>query len=347
MSPTDRPPESILPPPAFPDPPECLFDDSGAPKIGTYFGPIARVDLSPAVARLGRAEAFSRHKRWFYTAVSTDELWLGAAIVDTGYAANAFAYVSSHERGVLATTSHLGVPGLGCRVGDLPEEGADARFRSLDAHLRLRRREGSSAYELVVDSKELQAWATIETARAPWPLTAIARPLGGEVNVTEKRALCDVRGEVRFRGERHVLDGGLAGMDYTQGLLPRMTAWRWAYMLGRTDAGLRVALNLVEGFNGGVECGVWVGRRLYAVGEGRFEFDRNNPDKPWRVTTACGAVDLRFESVGVHAERRDLLLIRSEFVQPVGRFFGAVRVGDREVEIDGVPGVVEDQSVRW
>lgn len=347
MSKEERPPESILPPPAFPDPPEHLFDEAGAPKIGTYFGPFERIDLSPAIARLGRAEAFTKHKRWFYTAISTDQLWVGAAIVDTGYAANAFAYVSSHDRGILATTSHLGVPGLGCRVGDLPEEGADASFRALDAHLHLRRRRGSTAYELVVDTKALQVWATLETARAPWPLSAIARPLGGDVNVTEKRALCDVRGEVHVGGARYLLDGGLGGMDYTQGLLPRMTAWRWAYMLGRTDSGVRVAMNLVEGFNGEVECGVWVGRRLFAVGEGRFEFDRANPSKPWRVTTTCGAVDLRFESVGVHAEKRDLMLVRSEFVQPVGKFFGTVRVGDREVEIDGVPGVVEDQSVRW
>lgn len=347
MNREDRPPESILPPPAFPDPPDNLFDESGAPKIGTYFGPFSHIDLSPAIARIGRAEAFTKHKRWFYVAVSTEELWLGAAIVDTGYAANAFAYVASHEKGVLATTSHVGVSGLGCRVGDEPEEGADARFRAPGAHFRIRRRKGSSAYEVVVDTDKIKVWATVETARAPWPLSAIARPLGGEVNVTEKRALCDVRGETRLNGERYILDGGLGGMDYTQGLLPRLTAWRWAYMLGRTDAGLRVAMNLVEGFNGEVECGVWVGRRLYAVGEGRFEFDRREPMKPWRVTTTDGAVDLRFEPIGMHAEKRDLLLVRSEFVQPVGKFFGTVRVGEKLVEIDGVPGVVEDQSVRW
>lgn len=344
---TTRVPESILPPPAFPAPPYDLVDSNGEPRLGTYFGAPARVDLSAVARRLGPAESLSRHKRWFYTAISTDELYIGTAIVDVGYAANAFVIVSSPREGVIAEASFLGLSGVGCRVGDLPEEGADARFRAPGAHFRLRRRAGT-AYDLVVDTAKVRVYATLDTARAPSALTAVARPLGGDVNVTEKRALMDVKGEVHVRGERHLLDGGLGGMDYTQGFLPRVTAWRWAYMLGRNGDGRRVAMNLVEGWNGQPECGVWIDRRLYSVGEGRFTFDRAHPLAPWQVTTTDGAVDLRFDPVGMHAEERDLVLIRSNFVQPVGTFHGTLRLPDREeIPIDGVAGVVEDQSVRW
>jgi hypothetical protein len=49
----------------------------------------------------------------------------------------------------------------------------------------------------------------------------------------------------------------------------------------------------------------------------------------------------------VHEQRTNLLLVRSRFLQPAGAFHGTVRIGDRDVELDGVPGVVEDQDVLW
>lgn len=342
---TLRPPPSIRPAPPSLD---RVVDDDGEPLLGTYFQPLARVDFANVRKRVGQVAAFSMRKRWFYFAIATDELWIGAAIVDVGYATQSFAFAAHHGKGMLADASFLGAPKVGARVGSIVEEGSDAWFRAPGASLAFRRGVGVSAWDVVIDTADLKVLATIDTARAPNPLTAIAKPLGGDATVTSKRALMDVRGTAVIKGERHSLDGGLGGMDYTQGLLPRVTAWRWAFLLGRTTEGTRIALNLVEGFNGQPECGVWLGRDVISVGEGRFTFDRANPLGPWKVTTTDGAVDLEFTPVGAHTEARDLVLVRSEFVQPVGTFRGTIRLPGREpVEIDGAPGVVEDQSVRW
>ena len=43
---------------------------------------------------------------------------------------------------------------------------------------------------------------------------------------TEKRVLMPVVGEAVAAGKHYDLDGGLAGLDYTNGYLARHTAWR-------------------------------------------------------------------------------------------------------------------------
>ena len=345
MTTETHPPMSIRPSaPAI----DRVVDEHGEPLLGTYFAPLARVDLANTRKRVGQLVAFSMRKRWFYVAIATDDLWIGAAIVDAGYATQAFVFAASPTGKMLCDLSWLGPPKIGARVGSYPEEGTDVWFRQPGIHMALRRAKGAAAYDFVVDHVDLKVLATLDTLRAPSPITAIAKPLGGDVTVTSKRALMDVRGTAVIKGDRFSLDGALGGSDYTQGLLPRVTAWRWAFLLGRTTEGTRVGLNLVEGFNGQPECAVWLGRDVFSVGEGRFTFDRRDPLAPWHVTTTDGAVDLEFTPVGAHSEARDMVVVRSDFTQPVGTFRGTIRLPGREpVELEAAPGVVEDQSVRW
>jgi hypothetical protein len=49
----------------------------------------------------------------------------------------------------------------------------------------------------------------------------------------------------------------------------------------------------------------------------------------------------------MHAEQKNFGLNHSRFVQPVGKYAGMLRVGGRELELDGVLGVTEDQDVLW
>jgi hypothetical protein len=328
-------------------PPKDLIDRDGRAVFGTYVGNLARVDLSRAARRLGRLYSIAHEKRWFYTAIATDELYVGAAIADLGYATNAFAYAASVGGGMLATTSIVGPPGA-ARVGDLPEEGADAWFRGLGGMLSLVRHRGSSTFDLSIDSDKLRVYATLDTKGAPLPITAVAQPDGGDVNVTQKHALLPVRGMAEINGKRVSLDGAQGGLDYTHGFLPRATAWRWAYFLGTSTDGHRVGLNLVEGWNGQPECAVWLDNEVLSVGEGRFHFDRERPLEPWSIETSDDAVNVTFRPVAMHAEKRNLMVIHSEFVQPIGTFHGTLRLpGHMPLTIDGAVGVVEDQRVRW
>ena len=150
-----------------------------------------------------------------------------------------------------------------------------------------------------------------------------------------------------MRGQRRPLLGAVGAYDYTHGLLARRTMWRWAFALGRAKTGERVAFNLVQGFVGEPECAAWVDGELFPLTEGRFAFDRERPLAEWRVSTADGAVDLKFAPAGMHSEDKNLGLIASKFVQPGGVYSGTRRVGGKTLVLERVLGVTEDQDVLW
>ena len=191
--------------------------------------------------------------------------------------------------------------------------------------------------------------ARLSTEGAPPPIGVVAG-LGEKdlVNATEKGALLAVTGAAAIAGRGSSLDGGLGGYDYTHGYLARHTAWRWAFLLGRAESGERVGLNLVQGFVGEPECALWVDGELYPLAEGRFTFDPRRPTEPWQVRTADESVDLRFEPGGIHQEHKNLGVITSRFIQPVGCFSGTIRVpGRAPLVLSRALGVVEDQDVLW
>jgi hypothetical protein len=121
--------------------------------------------------------------------------------------------------------------------------------------------------------------------------------------------------------------------------------WRWAFAQGRSVGGEPFAFNVVQGFVGEAECAAFVGGRVLPMAEPTFHFDVENPSKPWRLQGP--GIDLVFAPGAVHAQTTKLVVVRSRFVQPVGVFSGTMRVGGRDIQVAGLPGVVEDQDVLW
>lgn len=318
--------------------PERPLDARGRPRFGSYSGGLERVEL-PAVSRLTRLR---QRKRWLYVALASEELYVAFGAVDVGYASNAFFFAYDARGGaMLAHASVLGTPRMVTLDDALPRAGGvRVRHRALSARVRLAR----AAIDLHVETPKATLEATLARPATPPPITAIAELKGG-VQITEKGALLGCRGRLRHGDRTREIDG-LAGYDFSHGLLERHTAWRWAFLLGRARSGERVAVNLVSGFVGEGECAVWTDRGLFPLGEGRFDFDRADPLRPWSVETADGA-RLRFAPGAAHREEKNLGLVRSRFVQPVGLWSGAIPCGGRVLEIEGALGVAEDQDVVW
>lgn len=327
------------------DVPDRFLDPrTGLPAFGSYRGAFRRIELAGLVR--DRFERLATEKRWFYGAIAHEKLFVGFAIVDLGYAASAFAFAYEDGRGTLVDRSLMGVPRV-CRVRQKDDRRIDARFVHPSGSMRVVARDEDPAIEVAIRMRELDLQATLDGRGAPPALTAVAPIPKGIVNATEKRVSMKVRGAALIRGHRVELDGGLGGYDHTHGLLARKTRWNWAFLLGRARTGETVGLNLVQGFVGEPECAVWIDRNVHPVSEGRFDYDAAATDRPWRVTTEDGAVDLVFEPGGAHREELDLRVIRSRFVQPIGTFRGTIRAAGRTYELDRALGVVEDQDVTW
>lgn len=331
-------------------PPRVIVDpETRLPAFGSYRGDLPEVDLRPL--GMGPLFAFAHEKRWVYVTIAAGELLLGFIILRLGYAANHFAFAFDRAEGrMLVEHTSLTLPLL-CKVADRAGAGCSARYHQPLERTRakLSRGIGASAYVVALRSPELTLDARLETASAPPPIGAVAS-VGGPtlVQVTAKHALLSVSGTAIIDGKRRSLDGGLAGVDYSHGYLPRRTQWRWAFVHGRARSGERVGVNLVQGFVGEPECAVWIDDALYPVGEGRISFNEARPLDPWEVRSSDGAVDLRFEPGALHAEHRDLLVVSSDYVQPVGSFSGSIEVPGRgRIELERALGVVEDQHVVW
>jgi hypothetical protein len=322
-----------------PSPRAFVDPATGAPAFGSYEGTLPRIELgSDFVDRV------LRRKRWVWIALSTEEIWLSAAIVRMGYATSAFAFVFDlRAKRMLADETIVAPPPLAVVADDPHAPGTLARFGFGSRRLAIERR--GEVNELRGRVGPLEIDATVDESAAPPPIAAVARLGPGLASATEKRALASARGTVTVAGRRFSVDGGLGGYDYTNGSMPRHTRWRWAFAMGRTRDGELVAFNVVEGFVGEAECAAFGRGRVLPIHEPRFDFDARNPTAPWRLRG--DGVDLVFEVGAVHAQLTNLLLVRSRFLQPVGIFRGTIRAGGRDIELDGVPGVVEDQDVLW
>jgi len=326
--------------------PVAVLDPCGWPRFGSYRGELPRVRLGS----LDRGPLFrlTHHKRWMYVVIASGDLLVVAAVVHLGYLASTFAYVLNAREGRMLADHALVGPAFAAKVGDTTGEGCEAIFKLPGASVRIERHNGSRDYVLDAKIKGIDVLAELKGAGAPPPIAAIVAVPDGLIDITEKRALLDVTGEAVVGGERFSLEGGLGGFDYTNGLLPRRTMWRWAFALGRAKGGERVGLNLVQGFTGEAECALWVDGEIYPLGEGSFTMDQSNLLAPWQIRTEDGGVDLRFDPQAMHADERDYGLLKSRFYQPSGTFSGRVRVpGRADLELDRVLGVVEDQDMLW
>ena len=288
-----------------------------------------------------------------YVAIASDELLIALAVVDLGYASNAFAFaLDAKALRMLAQTTSMGPPFAACVSGAIERT---ASYNFLGTSVQIERPAGSTALSINARMNDIEVRAEIDARGAPPAIAAIAAveskstsSARGLVNMTEKRALLDVRGEAVIAGRRVSLDGALAGYDYTNGLLARRTQWRWAFALGRAKSGERVALNLVEGFIGDAECAAWIDGELYPLAEGRFTFDPKSPLSAWKLRTADGGADLAFRPGGMHVDNRNYGVLASRFTQVGGVFSGKLAIEGRgELELENVLGVTEDQDMLW
>lgn len=342
-------------PDALPAAPAQLSDGDGAPRFGTYQGAFADVALHTLGGRyrLGAARRLLKHKKWAYGFCATDTVACLFAVVDVGYASNAFAAaVDLQQRAVLFDDTALGPPRPLTRMSDAPQAGFSVRFGAPGASFTGARPSAAAPYHFDVSTRGGRHRLTLDFAAAPAapPLTVVA-PVDGDglVNVTQKWAGLAVRGEVTVDGARRALDGAVGGLDFTFGYLARETSWRWGFGVGHVD-GAPAGFNCVEGFNESREDvnenALWLGARLVPLGRARFTYSPEDVLQPWALRTTCGRLDLRLRPFFAHRERRNLGLVRSHFQQPVGVWEGTLSV-DGVARPVALPGVAEDQAVRW
>ncbi len=326
----------------LPAAPHQLIDANGRPAMGRFAGLTGPIDwraLAPPFRRSAWWRRF-HHKRWHYVALACEDVFCAVAIVDLGWTSTAFAYVFDRRTGALAASyAQDGVPGLSATLAD--HAGGDSRFRLLSSRIDIRGgAQGACALSFGSGALAIEA----RFAGAAPQLLAIGQVAGGSVHATQKSAGMALTGEVHIGARRIALDGGVASVDYSNGLLARDTGWRWA-----CAHSLELGFNLQAGYFGANENALWLDGKIIPLGPARFDFDAADPMAPWHVHTDDGLLDLQFVPEGLRRDDKNLLIAASKYVQPIGTFSGSVRPhrDAAAIAVHRLAGVTEDHHSRW
>lgn len=324
--------------------------ENGRPKFGIFEDPVSEINwkdfryMKPNGRPVGPLRShFGCNAFQFMGAVSPDII-AGCAIVDLKVLNGAFGYIFFPGTGEFHRFSFRRPFGLGLQLDPFPEEGGASfgrgriqmgcgnGIRSLDARL-------SSDTRIAMEFFENECRPMRISTRTGWGGWTFARKTAG----------VRVSGFAEVKGERFSLDQALGHSDWTMGFMRRETFWNWACFCGHLTNGRRLGMNISCGVNetSFSENCLWVNGKLHRVGLAAFQYDIDNLEKPWRITTDDGCVDLEFQAVGSHGEHTDALFVASHFHQMIGTFHGVVRAGREKIKVNGLYGFAEDHYAKW
>ena len=247
-------------------------------------------------------------KRWRYVGVFGERLMLCAGVVWIGALPQTFWAVWDRRRQALRERTRLVRP---------------LRYVSLPPG-RVVIRDGTVAADLVVE---------------PGTPVETASPAGRAWIWTRKQGGVRVHGRVVLDGEEvHVDDRGC--VDESAGYHARSTAWEWSAGVGRLADGRGAAWNLVSGVHDAPEASE---RTLWVDGEPAEAGPVVFGDGLDSVAFADGS-SLAFSAEATRERNDDLVLFKSDYVQPFGTFAGALEGG---LELAEGRGVMERHAALW
>lgn len=330
-------------PASLPAAPASVIGNDGLPRFGRYAGQVDGFDWAALAAPYARGALWRRfhHKRWHYVALATEHIFCAVAIVDVGWTSTAFAYAFDRDDGdMLANFSQDGLPGRSASLAG--HAGGTSRFRTRKSNIVIDS-DGAGRHRLELRCDHVEIDAEFGPGAAPL-LLAVGPIAKGSVHATQKSSGMPLTGEVRTWRDDYDLAGGVASYDYSNGLLARETAWRWA-----SAHSLELGFNLQAGYFGANENALWLDGRIYPLGPAHFLYDASDPLARWHIFTEDDLLELHFTPDGARREDKNLLVAASRYLQPIGTFTGWVRSGPEQPKrmVHQLVGVTEDHHSRW
>jgi hypothetical protein len=296
-----------------------------------------------------------RKKRWNYWCVSSDKCLFSITLANIDYVGLAFAYFLEYETKRFIEQTVMVPLGRGCFLPDTV--GGDVSFEHRAMNLSFAEDQGCT--RLRVDSPAfggttLSAELRVEHPKDHETLNVVIPWSEDRFNFTSKQNCLPAAGTVSIGEETFDFAPGsaFACLDYGRGIWRYSTSWNWASFSG-TQNGRSIGLNLGGTWTDGTgltENGICVDGRISKVGEdARFVYDRSDFMKPWALKTQPSErVDLQFIPFFERVAKTNLLIVKSEVRQLIGRFSGTVIPDDgAALRVEGMVGWVEWHEARW
>lgn len=298
---------------------------------------------------------WGRRKKWNYWCITSPNHLFSVTLSTLDYAGLAFLYFLDfntkefHERSVLVPLAR------GCAM---PESvGGDIDFEHPGARLAFRHRPGGirlTASCPKFRGQPLHADFDITYPDKHETLSVVVPWDDRRFQYTSKHNTLPASGTLEVFGRRVAFNAAdaFACLDFGRGIWPYSSFWNWAAASGRTD-GRTIGLNLGAGWTdgtGSTENGLCIDGRLSKISEDlEFAYHPGDFMKPWTIrTTRSDQVDLRFVPFFERVAKSNLLLIRSEVHQCIGRFEGTVKTTAGEpIPVRDLIGWAEEHHARW
>ncbi|ETV99996.1 hypothetical protein H310_07444 [Aphanomyces invadans] len=328
---------------------------------------------SDAIVKWGAAQlARLQTKRWHYTNINTRDHFIAVAVVSLQYLSTIFVYVvekatmDKWEYGRMAPGSY-GVTFAANSVDPSTCTSVTSAHLSMcyqDDAWRL----SATSIPLKSEKSSTVRLFSFNLTMVPGEPLILSFPLANDPMrpaFVHKGAGYAVHGTYVFGSTGVSIatdDAALGTIDWTKSLALHRTEWNWVSSTFAAKDGTVVGINLsgrvydVDGAS--QENAVWIDGQVCVLGAVTFDIPRADAQtQTWRIRSSAAVegdlVDLTFVPGGARREHLNVLnLMRSEFVQPYGRFTGTIECTGldrvtRRVDVDDAFGVVEDHVAVW
>ena len=263
-------------------------------------------------------------KRWRYVGVFCEELMACAALVQVGPARQSFWAVLTRGDGRLRERTRL-LPRRGAieLVHGKPLRTHDGGLESEPGRMRVR--DGGILLDLTLQEDEgIEALCSHGRSHV-W---------------TRKQAGVAAQGMLAIDGEQPREIQAWAVIDDTAGYHARFTEWWWSAGVGVAPDGTPLAWNLVAGVNDpptGSERAIWVAGEPHETARVSFAGDLS------QIRAEDGS-ELSFTPEAERRRKENLLIVRSDYRAPFGRFSGTL---PGHIELAHGLGVTEHHRAHW
>ncbi|MCB1142288.1 MAG: DUF2804 domain-containing protein [Leptospiraceae bacterium] len=283
----------------------------------------------------------TKRKAWVFAGILTEEYIIGFAIVDAGIMATGFAYLQNRKTGKFIEEKCLRPLGF----PDNYNPDLKSSWTIVDGRKSWHFLGSGNTYQFdfVGESFSVQCEAEEEYEG----LSVVAPSKNRPFHYTYKNMNLKSKVTITHEGTKKVLNGNFVSIDFSKGYPPRETFWNWASLIGTVaETGDKIGINLVSGFNDGLENAVWLGGNLIPLGLSEFKYQKPISIHRTEIRTNDALLEIQFSPEGKRMENIDVVLYRSQFIQAFGVFEGKLLYKGNTLRFHGL-GLVEEHHALW